>query len=162
MERPSYIYWDLPVLVAFSALTLLVRRQEGHPACKKNGRHGHGRGWHWLVRIEWRPAGWSVCLPLLIKIPLHHKVQKFSSGIGSPGWSRKKGRKMVVVVVVPAQYCIVRQGHSIITVLTFDFKLEFYVSLNIKYVISETRFPAHLSASTEETVSTSKRGKIHR
>jgi len=28
---------------------------------------------------------------------LHHKVQKFSSGTGSPGWSRKKGRKMVVV-----------------------------------------------------------------
>jgi len=28
---------------------------------------------------------------------LHHKVQKFSSDTGSPGWSRKKGRKMVVV-----------------------------------------------------------------
>jgi len=28
---------------------------------------------------------------------LHHKIQKFSSGTGSPGWSRKKGRKMVVV-----------------------------------------------------------------
>jgi len=30
-------------------------------------------------------------------LPLHHKVQKFSSGTGSPGWSRKKGRKTVVV-----------------------------------------------------------------
>jgi len=30
---------------------------------------------------------------------LHHKVQKFSSGTSSPGWSWKKGRKMVVVVV---------------------------------------------------------------
>jgi len=28
---------------------------------------------------------------------LHHKVQKFSSGTGSPGWCRKKGRKTVVV-----------------------------------------------------------------
>jgi len=27
---------------------------------------------------------------------LHHKVQKFSSGTGSPGWSRKTGRKTVV------------------------------------------------------------------
>jgi len=27
----------------------------------------------------------------------YYKVQKFSSGIGSPGWSRKKGRKTVVV-----------------------------------------------------------------
>ena len=28
---------------------------------------------------------------------LHHKVQKFSSGTGSLGWSRKNGRKTVVV-----------------------------------------------------------------
>jgi len=27
---------------------------------------GDGRGGHWLVWMEWRPAGWSVCLPLLI------------------------------------------------------------------------------------------------
>jgi len=40
-----------------SALTLLVGRQEGHPACKKMGDDGGG---HWLVRMEWRPAGWSV------------------------------------------------------------------------------------------------------
>jgi len=33
-----------------------------------------------------------------INLPLHHKVHKFSSGTGSPGWSRKKGRKTVVVV----------------------------------------------------------------
>ena len=49
---------------AFSALTLLVGQQEGHPACKKIW--GDGGGEHWLVRMEWRPAGWSVCLPLLI------------------------------------------------------------------------------------------------
>jgi len=29
---------------------------------------------------------------------LHHKVQKSSSGTGSPGWSRKKGHKTIVVV----------------------------------------------------------------
>jgi len=34
-----------------------------------------------------------------VNLPLHHKVQKFSSGTSSPGWSRKKGRKMVVVWV---------------------------------------------------------------
>jgi len=32
-----------------------------------------------------------------VNLPLHHKVQKFSSGTGSPGWSQKKGRKTVVV-----------------------------------------------------------------
>ena len=31
-------------------------------------------------------------------VQMHHKVQKFSSGTGSPGWSQKKGRKTVVVL----------------------------------------------------------------
>ena len=42
----------------------------------------------------------TVCVSASVNLPLHHKVQKFSSGTGSPGWSRKKGRKTVVVVVV--------------------------------------------------------------
>jgi len=46
-----------------SALTLLAGWQEGHPACKT---WADGAGGHWLVRMEWCPAGWSVCLPLLI------------------------------------------------------------------------------------------------
>jgi len=33
-----------------------------------------------------------------VNLPLHHEVQKFSSCTGSPKWSRKKGRKTVVVV----------------------------------------------------------------
>ena len=39
-----------------------------------------------------------VCVSASVNLPLHHKVHKFSSGTGSPGWSRKKGRKTVVVV----------------------------------------------------------------
>jgi len=35
-----------------------------------------------------------------VNLTLHHKVQKFSFGTGSSGWSWKKGRKTVVVVVV--------------------------------------------------------------
>ena len=47
-------------------------------------------------------SGWSGAQPdgLCVNLPLHRKVQKFSSGTGSPRWSRKKGRKMVVVVMV--------------------------------------------------------------
>ena len=51
------------MLVAFNALTLLVGRQEGHPAYKK---WGDGGGGHYLVRMEWRPVGWSLCVPLLV------------------------------------------------------------------------------------------------
>ena len=39
-----------------------------------------------------------VCVFASVNLPLHHNVQKFSSGTGSPGWSRKKGRKTVVVI----------------------------------------------------------------
>ena len=39
-----------------------------------------------------------VCVSASVNLPLHHKVQKFSSGTGSPVWSRKKGRKTVVVI----------------------------------------------------------------
>jgi len=71
------------VLVAFSVLTLLVGWQEGHPACKNGG------WWRWaLVSSDGVSAS--------VNLPLHHKVQKFYPG-GSPGWSRKKGHKMVVV-----------------------------------------------------------------
>jgi len=49
--------------IAFSGLTLLVGWQEGHPACTNMGDGGGG---HCLVQMEWRPAGWSVFLPLLI------------------------------------------------------------------------------------------------
>jgi len=38
-----------------------------------------------------------VCVSASVNLPLHHKVQKFSSGTGSPGWSRKMDRKTVVV-----------------------------------------------------------------
>ena len=33
-----------------------------------------------------------------VNLPLHRTVQTFSSGTGSPGWSRKKGRETVVMV----------------------------------------------------------------
>jgi len=73
----------IDVVLTFSALTLLVGRQEGQPACKKMGGC-----WRWalLIRMKWRPARWSVCLPQLIFL-------KFSSGTGSPGWSQKRAVK---------------------------------------------------------------------
>jgi len=81
-------------LVAFSALTLLFGQQEGHPACKK-----YGGWWRWALVTS--PDGVApipmVGVSASVNLPLHHKVQKFSSGTGSPGWSRKKGRKTVVV-----------------------------------------------------------------
>ena len=56
-------------------------------------------GGRWaLVRLDGVAPSRLVGVSASVNLPLHHKVQKFSSGTGSPGWSRKKGRKMVVVV----------------------------------------------------------------
>jgi len=57
---------------------------------------GDGGGGHWLVRMEWHPAGWSVCLPLF---PCAIKSRSSLLAPAHPGWSWKKGRKMDVVVV---------------------------------------------------------------
>jgi len=55
---------------------------------------GDGGGGHWLVR---NPDGvmpsWMVSVSASVNLPLHHKVQKFSSGTGSPGWSQKRAVK---------------------------------------------------------------------
>jgi len=81
------------VLVAFSALTLLDGRQEGHPARKRYG--GCGGGGHWLVRMEWYPAGWSVCLPLLIS----RCTIKSRSSLLAPADPGGPGKRAVVVVL---------------------------------------------------------------
>jgi len=60
-----------------------------------------GEWWRWaLVSPDGVAPSWMVSMSASVNLPLHHKVQKFSSGAGSPGWSRKEGRKTVVVVVV--------------------------------------------------------------
>jgi len=84
-----------PLSCLFIALTLLVGRQEGNPASKNGGRWG---GWHWLVTPDGVAPSQMVGASASVNLPLHHKVQRFSSGTGSPVWSRKKGRKIAVVV----------------------------------------------------------------
>jgi len=81
--------------VAFSALTLLVGRHEGHPACKKMGGW-----WRWaLLSPDGMAPSRMIGVSASFSLPMHHKVQKFSSGTGSHGWSRKKGRGCVCVHV---------------------------------------------------------------
>jgi len=82
------------LILAFSALTLLVGRQEGHLACRKY----RGGWWRWaLVSPDGVAHSRMVGVSASVNLPLHHKVLNFSSGTGSPGWSRKKGRKTAVV-----------------------------------------------------------------
>jgi len=74
---------------------MLVGRQEVHPACKKIWREW----WRWaLVSPDGVALSRMAGVSASVNLPLHHKVQKFSSGTGSPQWSLKKGRKTVVVI----------------------------------------------------------------
>ena len=58
-----------------------------------------GGWWSWaLVSPDGVAPSRMVGVSASVDLPLHHKVQKFSSGTGSPGWSRKKGRKTVVLM----------------------------------------------------------------
>jgi len=76
--------------MAFNALTLLVRKGT-HPV--KNGGW-----WRWaLVSPDGVAPSWMVGVSASVNLPLHQRLQKFSSGTGSPGWSRKDGHKTVVV-----------------------------------------------------------------
>jgi len=79
---------------------LLVGQQEGHPACKK-----YGGWWRWaLVSPDGVVPSRMVSGFASVNLPLHHEVQKFSSGTGSPRWSRRKGRKTGVCVCVQDEY----------------------------------------------------------
>jgi len=79
---------------------LLVGRQEGHPACKNMG------GDWALVSPDGVVPSRMVGVSASVNLPLHHKVQKFSSGTGSPGWFQKRGRKKVVCVCVCVCVCV--------------------------------------------------------
>ena len=89
-ERGFGILRVLPRKCAFSALTLLVRLQEGHPACKK----------------QWWGTGVVICLergadlhmaqlmPLPLTVSCSSKIQIgfYLSGTGLPRLSWKRGR----------------------------------------------------------------------
>jgi len=76
-------------VVAFSALTLLVGRQEGHPACKKYGEDGGGG--YWLVRMEWpsRMVGVSAS----VNLPCTVKSRSSLLALAHPGGPGKRAVK---------------------------------------------------------------------
>jgi len=51
-----------------------------------------GGSGHWLVRMEWCPAGWLVCLPLLI-FPCAVKSRSFLLAPAHPGGPGKRAVK---------------------------------------------------------------------
>ena len=74
-----------------------------HTACKNMAGW-----WRWaLVSPGGVASSRKVGVSASVNLPLHHKVQKFSSGTGSHGWSRRRGHKTVVVVDISEMTFIV-------------------------------------------------------
>ena len=75
-----------------------------------------GGWWKWaMVSPDGVAPSRMVDVSASVNLPLHHKVQKFSSGTGSPGWSRKKGHKTGVRVYYfyyYKYYCLLQQPFS--------------------------------------------------
>ena len=83
---------------AFSAWMLLVVWQEGHPDCKNMGRMVEVAIGYWLVRMEWHPVGWSVCLLLLI-FPCTIKSSSSLLALAHPGGPGKRAIKRLYMCV---------------------------------------------------------------
>ena len=95
----------------FSALTLLVGWQEGHPACK-NWVVRYWRGYLSGARCKWfayGPADATVTPSSLA--PVKSRMV-YLSGTGLPRLSWKKRRNMDAVVVVVVQQCQVLCTHT--------------------------------------------------
>jgi len=79
--------------LSFASCVDTCQLLQGPTFCKNMGGW-----WRWaLVSPDGVAPSRMVGVSASVNLPLHHKVQKFSSGTGSPGWSRKKGCKTVVV-----------------------------------------------------------------
>jgi len=72
-----------------------------------------GGGGHWLVRMEWRPAGWSMCLHLLI-FPCTIKSRSSLLAPPHPGGPGKRAVKRLwwVIVIIICIFCAVDICHA--------------------------------------------------
>ena len=62
----------------------------------------NGGWWRWaLVSPDGVAPSQMVCVSVSVNLPLHHKVQKFSSGTSSPGGPGKRAVKQLCVCVCP-------------------------------------------------------------
>ena len=89
----------IEILLAFSALTLLVGRQEGHPACKNSVVrywHGYLSG----VRCIWFAYGTADATVTSSSLAPVKFRMVYLSGAGSPRLSWKKAIKVVVFLII--------------------------------------------------------------
>jgi len=95
-----------------------------------------GGWWRWaLLSPDGVAPSWMVGVSASVNLPLHHKVQRFSSGTCSPRWSRKKGCKTVVVcgVVHALGLGIVRLGSTVSVIFVFTDRISTEQTASISF-----------------------------
>jgi len=76
-----------------------------------------GGWWRWaLISLNRDAPSRTLSVSASVNLPLHHEVQKFSSGIGSPGWSRKRAVKQL--------WCVSSTTSKIINLIKLCIKLK--------------------------------------
>ena len=80
-----------------------------------------GGGGHWLVRMEWRPGGWSVCLPLLI-FPCTIKSRSSLLAPAHPGGPGKRAiiRLWCGTVEINVPFCVCLNANSWLYLYVFS------------------------------------------
>jgi len=79
-----------------------------------SGLGKNGGWWRWaLVSPDGVAPSRMVGTSAAVNLPLHHKVQKFSSGTSSPRWSWKQGHKTVVWLFMPSTDGTINSNNSI-------------------------------------------------
>ena len=126
------------VLFAFSALTLLVGQQEGHPACKKlsGGVLAWLSAWSEVQTCIW--PSWCHCHSHSLSLASVKSSWFYLSGTGSPVYSQKKGRKTGVCVLLATLYdhmFVGLLGHSAVVFHVFMFFSCSYVLLTVCVVV---------------------------
>jgi len=71
---------------------------------------GDGGGRHWLVRMEWHPAGWSVYLPLLIS-PCTTESRSSLLALAHPGGPEKRAVKRLWCGIIHMTHVIINKHH---------------------------------------------------
>jgi len=79
---------------------------------------GDGGGGHWLGQMEWRPTGWSLCLPLLIS-PCTIKSRSSLLALAHSGASGKRAVKRLWYLQVLFMCTMVYDWYTVLGKLLF-------------------------------------------
>ena len=92
-------FFHIPeLLVCYKPIIQEYGTKKGMYAQKCSCKKWDVGGGHWLVRMEWHPAGLSVCLPLLI-FPCTMKSRSSLLAPAHPGGPGKRAVKRLCVCV---------------------------------------------------------------